>query len=328
MRVFTTRADTIMGVTFCAVAPEHPLATHAAQGNARWPPSSKNARRAAPPRPSWRPEGKRGHGHRPVRHPSLDRRAVEVWVGNYVLMSYGDGAVMGVPAHDERDFAFALKYDLEIEQVILVDGEHFDHERWQDWYADKERGVTINSDNFSGLAPYKDAVAAVAAALAAKGLGELKTTWRLRDWGISRQRYWGTPILIIHCADCGAQPVPEKDLPVVLPAGSGARRQRQPAGQKRAVSRRRHLPLLRQEPAARDRHHGHLRRQSWYFMRYCDAKNHDAMVGAGTDYWMRDQNADAGMDQYIGGIEHAILHLLVRALLDQGDARPGAGEGR
>jgi leucyl-tRNA synthetase len=227
-------------------------------------------------------------------------------------MSYGDGAVMGVPAHDERDFAFALKYDLEIEQVILVDGEHFDHERWQDWYADKERGVTINSDNFSGLA-HKDAVAAVAAALAAKGLGELKTTWRLRDWGVSRQRYWGTPIPIIHCPDCGAQPVPEKDLPVVLPPdlvpdGSGnplVKSEQFHAGVTCPCCGK----AARRETDTMDT----FVDSSWYFMRYCDAQNHDAMVGAGTDYWMRDQNAatgGSGMDQYIGGIEHAILHLL------------------
>ena len=150
-----------------------------------------------------------------VTHPLTDE-SIPLWVGNYVLMAYGDGAVMGVPGHDERDFAFALKYQLPILQVIHIDGEHYDYHRWQDWYADKTRGVTINSDLYSGL-DHAHAVNAVAKALQAQGLGEKKTTWRLRDWGISRQRYWGTPIPIIHCDVHGAVPVPEQDLPVVLP---------------------------------------------------------------------------------------------------------------
>jgi leucyl-tRNA synthetase len=223
-------------------------------------------------------------------------------VGNYVLMSYGDGAVMGVPAHDERDFAFALKYGIEIKQVVLVDGETFNYHQWQDWYADKQRGVTVNSDSFSGL-PYRDAVNAVAHALGEKGLGEKKTTWRLRDWGISRQRYWGTPIPIIHCADCGPQPVPEKDLPVVLPQdlvpdGSG-----NPLVKSEAFHAGVTCPCCgkaaRRETDTMDT----FVDSSWYFMRYCDPKNSEKMVAGGADYWMP-------MDQYIGGIEHAILHLL------------------
>jgi leucyl-tRNA synthetase len=223
-------------------------------------------------------------------------------VGNYVLMSYGDGAVMGVPAHDERDFAFALKYGIEIKQVVLVDGETFNYHQWQDWYADKQRGVTVNSDSFSGL-PYRDAVNAVAHALGEKGLGEKKTTWRLRDWGISRQRYWGTPIPIIHCPDCGPQPVPEKDLPVVLPQdlvpdGSG-----NPLVKSEAFHAGVTCPCCgkaaRRETDTMDT----FVDSSWYFMRYCDPSQRDKMVAEGADYWMP-------MDQYIGGIEHAILHLL------------------
>ena len=149
-------------------------------------------------------------------HP-ISGHQLPIWIADYVLISYGTGSIMAVPAHDERDFAFANKYGIEIVQVVLVDGEpHFDYHRWQDWYADKTRGVTINSDNFSGM-HFKEAVAAVAHALQQKGLGETQTTWRLRDWGVSRQRYWGTPIPIIHCAEHGAVPVPEQDLPVVLP---------------------------------------------------------------------------------------------------------------
>ncbi|WP_367066562.1 leucine--tRNA ligase [Oryzisolibacter sp. LB2S] len=306
MYVFTTRADTIMGVTFCAVAPEHPLAQHAAASNPELAAFIEECKKGGTTEAELALKEKEGMATGLfVTHP-LSGEQVEVWVGNYVLMSYGDGAVMGVPAHDERDFVFALKYGLPIEQVILVDGETaFDDQRWQDWYADKERGVTINSDNFSGLG-HKDAVAAVARALAAKGLGELKTTWRLRDWGISRQRYWGTPIPIIHCEACGPQPVPEKDLPVVLPQdlvpdGSGN-------------------PLVKSEqfhagvtcpccgkPARRETDTmDTFVDSSWYYLRYCDPKNADKMVADGAAYWMR----DGGMDQYIGGIEHAILHLL------------------
>lgn len=133
-------------------------------------------------------------------------------MGNYVLMSYGDGAVMGVPAHDERDFAFAKKYNLPIEQVVAVEGASFSTDAWQEWYGDKQKCMCVNSGELDGLT-HSQAVDKVAELLSAKGLGEKKTTWRLRDWGISRQRYWGTPIPIIHCADCGPQPVPERTCP-------------------------------------------------------------------------------------------------------------------
>ncbi|MBL0729470.1 leucine--tRNA ligase [Piscinibacter sp. HJYY11] len=299
--VFTTRADTIMGVTFAAVAPEHPLAAHAARANPAVAAFIEECKTGGTTEAELATQEKKGvptglH----VSHP-ITGEAVPVWVGNYVLMSYGDGAVMGVPAHDERDFAFAKKYGIDILEVVHVDGEHYSYDHWQDWYADKQRGVTINSDNFSGL-KYQDAVNAVAKALAAKGLGEKKTTWRLRDWGISRQRYWGTPIPIIHCDEHGPVPVPERDLPVVLPEdvvpdGSG-----NPLNKNEAFLACK-CPVCG-KPARRETDTmDTFVDSSWYFMRYCDAKNDKAMVGAGTQYWMP-------MDQYIGGIEHAILHLL------------------
>jgi leucyl-tRNA synthetase len=227
-------------------------------------------------------------------------------------MGYGDGAVMGVPAHDERDFAFAKKYGLPIHDVVHIDGLVYSHDHWQDWYGDKQRGVTVNSDVYSGLS-CKDAVDAVAAALHAHGLGEKKTTWRLRDWGVSRQRYWGTPIPIIHCEEHGAVPVPEKDLPVVLPQdcvpdGSGNPLHKHVGFHAGVV-----CPVCG-KPARRETDTmDTFVDSSWYYMRYCDPANTEQMVGAGTDYWMRDQNqaiGGSGMDQYIGGIEHAILHLL------------------
>ncbi len=302
MYVFTTRADTIMGVTFCAVAPEHPLAAHAAKTNPALQAFIEECKSGGTTEAELATQEKKGVPTGLfVTHPLTDEK-VEVWVGNYVLMGYGDGAVMGVPAHDERDFAFALKYGIEIKQVVLVDGEHFDYHRWNDWYGDKQRGVTINSDSFSGLS-YKEAVNAVAHALEQKGLGEKKTTWRLRDWGVSRQRYWGTPIPIIHCDEHGAVPVPEKDLPVVLPQdcipdGSG-----NPLHKHEGFHAGVTCPVCgkaaRRETDTMDT----FVDSSWYFMRYCDPKNADAMVAGGADYWMP-------MDQYIGGIEHAILHLL------------------
>jgi len=312
MYVFTTRADTIMGVTFCAVAPEHPLAAHAARGNPALAAFIEECKSGGTTEAELATQEKKGQPTGLfVTHPITEEQ-IPVWVGNYVLMGYGDGAVMGVPAHDERDFAFALKYDLEIKQVVLVDGEHFNYHQWNDWYGDKQRGVTINSDSFSGMG-YKEAVAAVAHALQAKGLGGTKTTWRLRDWGVSRQRYWGTPIPIIHCEEHGAVPVPEKDLPVVLPTdcvpdGSGNPLHKHEGFHAGVV-----CPVCgkaaRRETDTMDT----FVDSSWYFMRYCDPKNNDAMVADGTAYWMRDQKVatgGAGMDQYIGGIEHAILHLL------------------
>ncbi|MGE0310311.1 MAG: leucine--tRNA ligase [Lautropia sp.] len=301
MYVFTTRADTIMGVTFVAVAPEHPLAEHAAASNPAVAAFCERAKAGSVMEADMATMEKEGIATGlSVTHP-LTRQPVEVWVGNYVLMSYGDGAVMGVPAHDERDFAFALKYGLPIRQVIAVDGETFDETRWQPWYEDKQRGACVNSGKYDGLG-LKRAVDAVAKDLAALGLGEKRTQWRLRDWGISRQRYWGTPIPIVHCEHCGEVPVPYEQLPVVLPEdlvpdGSGN-------------------PLLKDErflhcacpscgrPARRETDTmDTFVDSSWYFMRYCSPDSGDAMVDERAAYWMP-------MDQYIGGIEHAVLHLL------------------
>ncbi len=301
MYVFTTRADTIMGVTFCAVAPEHPLAQHAAATNAKLAAFIEECKKGGTTEAELATQEKLGMATGLfVTHP-LTGAQVEVWVGNYVLMSYGDGAVMGVPAHDERDFAFALKYQLPIKQVVSVEGETFSTDAWADWYGDKLKCVCVNSGVLDGL-PYKAAVDKVASLLADKGLGEKKTTFRLRDWGISRQRYWGTPIPIIHCESCGPVPVPEKDLPVRLPEdlvpdGSG-----NPLNKCEAFLKV-DCPCCG-KPARRETDTmDTFVDSSWYFMRYCDPTNAEKMVAGGADYWMP-------MDQYIGGIEHAILHLL------------------
>jgi leucyl-tRNA synthetase len=302
MYVFTTRADTIMGVTFCAVAAEHPLAHHAALSNPALAAFIEECKTGGTTEAELATQEKKGMATGLfVSHP-LTGAQVEVWVGNYVLMSYGDGAVMGVPAHDERDFAFALKYNLKIQQVVAVAGETFSNTAWAEWYGDKQRGVCVNSGALDGL-NQKAAVDRVAELLAAKGLGEKKTTFRLRDWGVSRQRYWGTPIPMIHCEEHGAVPVPESDLPVVLPQdcipdGSGNPLHRHEGFHAGVV-----CPVCG-KPARRETDTmDTFVDSSWYFMRYCDPSNSEQMVAEGADYWMP-------MDQYIGGIEHAILHLL------------------
>ncbi len=305
--VFTTRADTIMGVTFCAVAAEHPLATKAAANNPALAAFIEKCKTGSVIEADLATQEKEGmFTGLYVTHP-LTNEPVPVWVGNYVLMSYGDGAVMGVPAHDERDFVFALKYDLPIKQVIALKSESpiFNASRWEDWYAQKEGVVCFNSGKYDGLS-FEEAVSAVAKDLEKMGIGEIKTTYRLRDWGISRQRYWGTPIPIIHCGDdanpgCGAVPVPESDLPVVLPEDCV------PDGSGNPLNKRADFLNVKcpqcGKPARRETDTmDTFVDSSWYFMRYT-GPNAKTMVDERNEYWMP-------MDQYIGGIEHAILHLL------------------
>jgi leucyl-tRNA synthetase len=239
-----------------------------------------------------------------VDHP-LTGEKVEVWVGNYVLMSYGEGAVMAVPAHDERDFEFAKKYGLAIRQVIAVEGETFSLDGWQEWYADKQRGRCVNSGKYDGLG-LEAAVAAIAADLAAKDLGATQVQYRLRDWGVSRQRYWGCPIPLIHCDACGTVPVPDDQLPVALPEDCV------PDGSGNPLAKRADFvdcacPQCG-KPAKRETDTmDTFVDSSWYYARYCvdptTRAANSAMVDAGTNHWMP-------ADQYIGGIEHAILHLL------------------
>jgi leucyl-tRNA synthetase len=299
LHAFTTRADTVMGVTFCAVAAEHPLAAQGALNNPALGRFIEECKRGPAVEAEIATQEKKGMATgSSVRHP-LTGDDVPVWVGNYVLMSYGEGAVMGVPAHDERDFEFAKKYDLPIQPVIDVDGHAYSTEAWHPWYS--EHGRCVNSGKYDGL-DFKAATNAVAADLERLGLGEKQVTWRLRDWGISRQRYWGCPIPMIHCSACGTVPVPEEQLPVLLPEnlvpdGSGN-------------------PLLKDEgflSVTCPRCGGGARREtdtmdtfvdsSWYFLRFASANNDSAMLDPRVHYWLP-------VDQYIGGIEHAILHLL------------------
>jgi leucyl-tRNA synthetase len=299
--VYTTRADTIMGVTFVAVAAEHPLATRAAQGNETLAAFVAECKHGSVMEADIATMEKKGMPTGIfVEHP-LTGEKVEVWVGNYVLMGYGEGAVMAVPAHDERDFAFAKKYGLPIKQVIDVAGKEYSLDAWQEWYADKEHGACVHSGKYDGLA-YEAAIDAIAADLKAKDLGDKQVQYRLRDWGISRQRYWGCPIPLIHCEACGTVPVPDEQLPVVLPEdcvpdGSGNPLHKRPDFLDCSCPKC-------GKPAKRETDTmDTFVDSSWYYARYCSAGNDKAMVDGRVKYWMP-------ADQYIGGIEHAILHLL------------------
>ncbi|MFN7087809.1 MAG: leucine--tRNA ligase [Burkholderiales bacterium] len=298
--VFTTRADTLMGVTFVAVAAEHPLATRAAENKPALAAFIAECKQGSVAEADMATMEKKGMDTGlTVTHP-LTGEPIPVWVGNYVLMSYGDGAVMAVPAHDERDFGFAQQYGLPIKQVIAVPGETFSPDAWAEWYGDKQRGVCVNSGKYDGLA-YEAAVDAIAADLEKLGLGEKKTQYRLRDWGISRQRYWGCPIPIVHCEHCGDVPVPAEQLPVVLPEDVV------PDGAGNPLNRRADFvncacpkcgAPARRETDTMDT----FVESSWYYARYaCPDANQ--MLDARANQWLP-------VDQYIGGIEHAILHLL------------------
>ncbi len=318
--VFTTRADTIMGVTFCAVAAEHPLATRAAQDNPALAAFIAECKQGSVAEADMATMEKKGMDTGlKVTHP-LTGELVPVWVGNYVLMSYGEGAVMAVPAHDERDFEFANAHGLPIKQVIqnnLIYTDtlraqrpesdypelYFDATRWKNWYASKSRDEVLlfNSGKYDGLYP-DEAVDAIAADLATKGLGEKKTQFRLRDWGISRQRYWGCPIPIIHCDSCGDVPVPAEQLPVVLPEDVV------PDGSGNPLNKRADFVdcacpkcggAARRETDTMDT----FVESSWYYARYACPDFDGGMLDARANRWLP-------VDQYIGGIEHAILHLL------------------
>jgi leucyl-tRNA synthetase len=299
LRVFTTRADTLMGVTFCAVAAEHPLAAHAARTDAKLAAFVEECRRGPVMEADLAQLEKKGMPTGLfVTHPLTGER-VEVWVGNYVLMAYGEGAVMGVPGHDERDFAFAKKYGLAIKPVIAVESNVYSTDAWQPWYADY--GRCVKSGKYDGL-DFQGATDAIAADLKAKGLGDKQTTWRLRDWGISRQRYWGTPIPIVHCEACGDVPVPDEDLPVVLPEDLVPDGTGNPLAKTASfVSCK--CPKCGKSAKRETDTMDTFVDSSWYYMRYACPDQKKSMVDDRVKYWMP-------VDQYIGGIEHAILHLL------------------
>jgi len=300
--VYTTRIDTIMGITFCAVAAEHPLAQHAAAGNPELAAFVEECQQGSVAEADLATMEKKGMPTGiSVSHP-LTGEQVPVWVGNYVLSGYGEGAVMAVPAHDERDFHFAKAYGLPIKQVIQVAGETFSTDAWQEWYAHKERGICVDSAPYDGL-DYLDAVDAIAAALSKKELGGKQVQYRLRDWGVSRQRYWGAPIPMIHCNNCGIVPVPMKELPVVLPedvafdATGGSPIKKMPEWS------RTRCPECGGEAERETDTFDTFMESSWYYARYTCPDADQAMLDQRANYWLP-------VDHYVGGIEHAILHLL------------------
>ena len=301
VQVFTTRPDTLYGATYLAVAAEHPLATAAAADNPALAAFIAECKAGSVAEADVATMEKKGMPTgRYVTNP-VNGEALEVWVANYVLWGYGDGAVMAVPAHDERDFEFAHKYSLPIRQVVARDGESYDSAQWHEWYAAKENTRLINSGDCDGL-DYPAAFDAIGKKLQALGAGEEKTQYRLRDWGISRQRYWGCPIPVIHDADGRDLPVADQDLPVVLPEniipdGSGSPLAKLPEYYETTDAQGR---PARRETDTMDT----FVESSWYFFRYMSPDYTGGMVAPeDAAYWQ-------DVDQYIGGIEHAILHLL------------------
>ncbi|MDE2345652.1 MAG: leucine--tRNA ligase [Gammaproteobacteria bacterium] len=319
IKVFTTRADTLMGATFIAIAPEHPLAVQAAEKNPEVAAFIEECRKGGVTEAELATQEKKGVPTGLfVDHP-LSAAKLPVWVANYVLMAYGEGAVMAVPAHDQRDHEFALKYKLPIKQVLehniwkiaqqkgsnLDEYRHYEFDKtvWKDWYSSKSDDdvLTVNSGKYDDKSP-QQAIDAVAADLKANKLGVKRTVYRLRDWGISRQRYWGCPIPIIHCPQCGDVPVPDKDLPVVLPEDLVSDGSGNPLAKCEAfinVACPKCGIAARRETDTMDT----FVDSSWYYMRYACPDNARFMVDQRVDYWLP-------VDQYIGGIEHAILHLL------------------
>ncbi|MDC9727278.1 MAG: leucine--tRNA ligase [Candidatus Thioglobus sp.] len=297
LSVYTTRPDTLMGVTYLAIASEHPLAIEAGKNNADVQAFIDECKTMETSEAAMETMEKKGvNSGLTCLHP-ITGKEVQIWIANFVLMGYGTGAVMSVPAHDQRDFEFAQKYNIPMLEVIKpIAGEH---DISQSAFTDK--GVLINSDEFNGL-EFEQAFEAIAEKLHSTNLGEKQTNYRLRDWGVSRQRYWGCPIPIINCECCGSVAVPEQDLPVTLPEevafdGVGSPIKKMPEFYETTC------PTCGKNAQRETDTFDTFFESSWYFARYACADNDTAMLDERADYWLE-------VDQYIGGIEHAILHLL------------------
>ena len=304
LRVFTTRPDTVMGVSYLAVAAEHPLAQYAAKQNEAIAQFCAECKQGSVAEADLAKAEKVGMDTGLFATHPITGENVPVWVANYVLMSYGSGAVMGVPAHDERDFEFANKYNLPITQVIDFKDKQgqYDSREWQEWYGDKDTGYCINSGVLDGLSS-ADATAKVEEIVSAKNLGKATIQYRLRDWGVSRQRYWGCPIPMVNCEYCGTVPVDEADLPVVLPTDVI------PDGRGNPLK---NMPEFINctcpkcgQPAERETDtFDTFVESSWYAQRFASPHDDTQMIDrAAADKWLP-------VDQYVGGVEHAVLHLL------------------
>ena len=297
LTVFTTRPDTLMGVTYVAISAEHPLASIAVERNSQLADFIQECKLGGTTEAEMATQEKSGiFSGLYVTHP-LTGELVPVWIANYVLMNYGTGAVMAVPSHDERDFEFASKYNLPKKIVIqpVNQNEQIEQKVFTDY------GILVNSGKYDGM-NFEQIFAALEVELVEKNIGQVKTNYRLRDWGISRQRYWGCPIPIIHCEHCGDVPVPESQLPVVLPEDLI------PDGSGNPLNKdERFIKCVCPSCGADARRETDTMDtfvdSSWYFLRYTCADSHNAMLDDRVNYW-------APVDQYVGGIEHAILHLL------------------
>ena len=298
LKIYTTRPDTLMGATYVAIAAEHALATQAAENNPALEAFIKECKRGSVAEADMATAEKKGMATGLFVQHSLTGEHLPVWVANYVLISYGEGAVMAVPAHDERDFEFANKYSLPIKAVIKPQSAELDLPLTT---AYTEHGVLFNSGTFDGL-DFDAASSKIAEALSAKNLGKRRTQYRLRDWGVSRQRYWGCPIPVVHCTSCGEVPVPADQLPVRLPEdvvmdGVGSPIKKDPSFYETTC------PTCGGKATRETDTMDTFFESSWYFARYASFDCHTGMVDERANYWLP-------VDQYIGGIEHAILHLL------------------
>ena len=297
LSVYTTRPDTLMGVTYLAVAAEHPLALDAGKDNAAIQAFIDECKAMETSEAAMETMEKKGidSGFK-CMHP-ITGDEVPIWIANFVLMGYGTGAVMSVPAHDERDYEFAKKYNIDIKQVINKDENTNEG-------AITHKGFLFNSGKFDGL-DFDQAFEAIAKTLEDNNLGSKKTNYRLRDWGVSRQRYWGCPIPIVNCPSCGSVAVPESDFPITLPEevsfdGVGSPIKKMPEFYQTTC------PNCGEAAQRETDTFDTFFESSWYFARYTCKDNGDKMLDERTNYWL----ANGGVDQYIGGIEHAILHLL------------------
>jgi len=298
LRVYTTRPDTLMGVTYLAVAAEHPLALEAGKNNTDVQAFIEECKTMETTEAAMETMEKKGvDSGLKCTHP-ITGEAIPIWIANFVLMGYGTGAVMSVPAHDERDYDFAKKYGIEIKQVI-------NEKESVDKSATTTKGILFNSGEFDGM-DFNKAFEAIASTLTNNNLGEKKTNFRLRDWGVSRQRYWGCPIPIVNCPSCGSVAVPEADLPIKLPEdvefdeAGGSPIKKMPEFYETSC------PSCGGKAERETDTFDTFFESSWYFARYASKDNETAMLDDRADYWL----ANGGVDQYIGGIEHAILHLL------------------
>ncbi len=295
--VYTTRPDTLFGVTYLAIAAEHPLAIEAGKNNASVQSFINECKTIQTSEAAMETMEKRGVDSGLICIHPITGQEVQIWIANFVLMGYGTGAVMSVPAHDERDYEFAKKYNIPIVPVIKPHDSELDISS----EAFIEKGVLFNSGGFDGLSS-EDAFDAIADNLESQNLGQRQTNYRLRDWGVSRQRYWGCPIPIINCPKCGPVAVPETQLPVVLPEeisfnGVGSPIKKMPDFFQTTC------PSCGASSERETDTFDTFFESSWYFARYACVNSDNAMLDDRANYWLE-------VDQYVGGIEHAILHLL------------------